>query len=140
MSLANAMDFPSKSVDTYRRAEGLGETLAMSNLAQKLIKAGFLKEADEISSAMLGFGLPTLGRPPETDRYHIKYSGEICGHAIKCNVSRHDVAEMAPMTLLGQMANQKQALMIASDTLREIRVYEKDSAEKGKFCELTSLD
>ena len=34
-----------KSVEAYRRAEGLGETLAMSNLAQKFISAGFLPEA-----------------------------------------------------------------------------------------------
>ena len=226
-------DLPSKSVGAYRKAEELGETLAMSNLAQKLIKAGFLKEADEICNraikvsdyhknvgqaiarikaipdeeeskennilgkvkpisefyrdygsaaakieidehvsrwrgpdcellvtirgrtflaegdyevprsgtlrfAMLELG--PLGKPPETDRYHVKYSGDIFGHAINCNVSRHDVAEMAPMTLLGQMANQKKALMIASDTLREIRVYEKDSAEKAKFYQLTRLD
>lgn len=37
-----------KSVKAYRMAEELGETLAMSNLAQKLIKAGFLGEAQEI--------------------------------------------------------------------------------------------
>jgi tetratricopeptide (TPR) repeat protein len=36
-----------KSVDAYRRAEALGETLAMSNLASKLISAGFLAEAQE---------------------------------------------------------------------------------------------
>ena len=36
---------PAKSVEAYRRAEGLGETLAMSNLAQKFISAGFLPEA-----------------------------------------------------------------------------------------------
>ena len=41
-------DLPSKSVDAYRKAEALGETLAMSNLAQKLIKSGFLAEATEI--------------------------------------------------------------------------------------------
>lgn len=44
----DSCDLPSKSVDTYRKAEGLGETLAMSNLAQKFISSGFLREADEI--------------------------------------------------------------------------------------------
>ncbi|MCX5720682.1 MAG: hypothetical protein NT179_01455 [Nitrospirae bacterium] len=38
----------SKSVRAYRTAEKLGETLAMSNLAQKLIGAGFLEEAEDI--------------------------------------------------------------------------------------------
>jgi hypothetical protein len=33
------------SVDAYRRAEELGETLAMSNLAYKFLAEGFLKEA-----------------------------------------------------------------------------------------------
>ena len=41
-------DLESKSVKAYRKAEELGETLAMSNLAQKLIQAGFLEEAEEI--------------------------------------------------------------------------------------------
>lgn len=36
---------PAKSVDAYRKAEEMGETLAMSNLAQKFISAGFLPEA-----------------------------------------------------------------------------------------------
>lgn len=38
---------PAKSVQAYRIAEGLGETLAMSNLAQKFMSAGFLPEAQE---------------------------------------------------------------------------------------------
>ncbi len=227
-------DLPSKSVDAYRTAEGLGETLAMSNLAQKLINAGFLKEADEICNraikikdyhknvgqaisrikaipdeeqnkgkqvldkakplseffrdygraaaqnemtnetgrwrgpdcellitikvntflaegdyelprsdstlrlALLGF--PHFDKPPQMDRYHVKYSGEIYGHTVKCTVVRQNVVDLTPSTLLGQMANQKQALMIASETLREIRVYEKDSAEKGSFYKLTRLE
>ena len=38
---------PAKSVDAYRRAEGMAETLAMSNLASKFISAGFLLEAQK---------------------------------------------------------------------------------------------
>lgn len=41
-------DLVLKSVEAYRKAEELGETLAMSNLAYKLIKAGFLPEAEEL--------------------------------------------------------------------------------------------
>jgi tetratricopeptide (TPR) repeat protein len=37
-----------KSVKAYQKAEELGETLAMSNLAQKLIRSGFLSEAESI--------------------------------------------------------------------------------------------
>ncbi len=226
-------DLASKSVNAYRKAEELGETLAMSNLAHKLIKAGFLKEADEIcnraikisdyhknvgqaiskiraipdeeqnrekqvldkakplsefyrdygraaaqneiaehagrwrgpdcelritvkgvtflaegeydvprSGATLRLallGIPSLGTSPQMDKYHIKYSGEIYGHAVKCNVTRQDVTEIAPTTLLGEMMKQKKALMIVSETLREIRVYEKDSADKVSFYTLVRV-
>ena len=37
---------PGKSVSSYRKAEEMGETLAMSNLARRLMNAGFLKEAE----------------------------------------------------------------------------------------------
>lgn len=42
-----------KSVVAYRKSEELGETLAMSNLANKLIQAGFLTEAQNICDAAL---------------------------------------------------------------------------------------
>jgi hypothetical protein len=38
---------PAKSVEAYRTAEGLGETLAMSNIANKFISEGFLPEAQK---------------------------------------------------------------------------------------------
>ncbi len=37
-----------KAVDAYRKAEELGETLAMSNLGSKYLDAGFFLEAEEI--------------------------------------------------------------------------------------------
>jgi tetratricopeptide (TPR) repeat protein len=43
-----------KSVEAYRRAEKMGETLAMNNLAQKLINAGFITEAEEICTKAIG--------------------------------------------------------------------------------------
>ena len=39
---------PGKAVEAYRRSERGGQTLAMSNIAQKLIKGGFLPEAREL--------------------------------------------------------------------------------------------
>jgi len=42
------LDLDISSVSAYRNAEGFGETIAMSNLASKLIEAGFFKEADEL--------------------------------------------------------------------------------------------
>lgn len=41
------------AVDAYHKAEELGETLAMSNLAYKFIKLGFLHEASEICNKAL---------------------------------------------------------------------------------------
>lgn len=43
----------SKSIKAYREAEKLGETLAMANLANKLIDSGFLDEAEEICKQAL---------------------------------------------------------------------------------------
>lgn len=42
------MSLQSKSVTAYRKSEEMGETLAMSNLANKLIGSGFLPEAKKI--------------------------------------------------------------------------------------------
>src|SRR5581483_5435465 len=39
---------PNNAVSAYRIAENMGETLSMSNLAFKLMRAGFLKESQEI--------------------------------------------------------------------------------------------
>jgi tetratricopeptide (TPR) repeat protein len=46
-------ELPVKSVNAYRKSEEMGETLAMSNLAEKLIKAGFLTEAQQKCEAAL---------------------------------------------------------------------------------------
>ena len=42
------LELPSKSVKSYRIAESKNNTLSMSNLAQKLIRAGFLDEAGQL--------------------------------------------------------------------------------------------
>jgi tetratricopeptide (TPR) repeat protein len=44
----SSLDLNGKAVSAYRDSEAIGGTLAMSNLAHKLIEAGFLEEADEI--------------------------------------------------------------------------------------------
>jgi len=51
IGVANAeIGIGGKAVEAYRESEKKGETLAMSNLAHKFIKAGFLKEAEELCS------------------------------------------------------------------------------------------
>jgi tetratricopeptide (TPR) repeat protein len=47
------MGMQAKSVDAYRKSEEMGETLAMSNLANKLIENGFLSEAQKICEEAL---------------------------------------------------------------------------------------
>src|SRR5262249_53726811 len=42
-----------KSIDAYRAAEGMAETLAMSNLAQRFMSGGFLSEAEKICTDAL---------------------------------------------------------------------------------------
>lgn len=43
-----SLKLPIKAVDAYRKSMELGETLAMANLANKFLKAGFLREAEEL--------------------------------------------------------------------------------------------
>jgi tetratricopeptide (TPR) repeat protein len=45
---------PAKSVGAFRRAENLHDTLAMSNLGFKLLRAGFIEEASELAKRALG--------------------------------------------------------------------------------------
>jgi len=42
------LTLPIRAVKAYRKAEELGETLAMSNLAHKFINEGFIEEANEL--------------------------------------------------------------------------------------------
>jgi tetratricopeptide (TPR) repeat protein len=47
------LDVPIRSVSAYRKAEQSGETLSMSNLANKFLKAGFIDEARVVADAAL---------------------------------------------------------------------------------------
>jgi len=47
------LNLPSKSVEAYRSSQDMDGTTAMSNLANKLIHAGFLSEAEELSQEAL---------------------------------------------------------------------------------------
>ena len=46
-------DLVVKAVEAYRKSEALGETLAMGNLAYKLLNAGFIREAEELCNKAL---------------------------------------------------------------------------------------
>lgn len=43
-----SLKLPIKAIDAYRRSMDLGETLAMANLANRFLKAGFFREAEEL--------------------------------------------------------------------------------------------
>ena len=45
---AGNLSLDAKAVEAYRRADSLGDTVAISNLANKLINQGFLEEADQL--------------------------------------------------------------------------------------------
>jgi tetratricopeptide (TPR) repeat protein len=47
------LKLPVRAVAAYRKSEELGETLAMSNLAEKLMRAGFLPEARKLLDSAL---------------------------------------------------------------------------------------
>ena len=89
-------DLDSKSVEAYRKAEELGETLAMSNLAQKLLQVGFLEEAHEICNRAIkiknyhknvNYAIARIKDLPETEE---KKEGEIIRKATSlCEFYKH---------------------------------------------------
>lgn len=215
-----------KSVKAYRKAEELGETLAMCNLAQKLVKEGFLDEAQTICDRALkvedyhknvgdaisrikevpseedkkekeliekavpisefyrdygqaaikedvkdivgrwhgpdcelqvtikdgiftaegryerlGFGLAyalgaSITAPPGSVKYHVAYEGKVYGRAAKCIFRRQEENQPAASGAL-RSAENKDVLMILSETLSEIRVYEKNASPGREFYKLT---
>jgi len=52
----DSLNMPTRSVQSYRKSEEQGGTMAMSNLAQKLITAGFLDEAQALCDKALAIG------------------------------------------------------------------------------------
>ena len=229
-------DLANNSVKAYRKSEELGETLAMSNLAQKLMKAGFLKEAEEICSRALkianyhknvshaisrtkdipeeekkkekeivnkakplsefyrdfgdaalqedapahdgrwqgpdcklritiegnqfraegsyeqpNFGLlglkeyalrlTTSSALPKKTQYRIRYEGHVAGRTVKCTMKREKVGEPSTMSsLLGGANKGIDVLMILSESLKEIKVYEKGEGKERKFYVITRIE
>jgi tetratricopeptide (TPR) repeat protein len=228
IGVANArLDLDCKAVEAYRKSEELGGTLAMSNLAKKLIYAGFLPEAEEICeqamkikdydkkiglaisrikevqeeeerkqetilsdtkqyrefyrdfgracgkpspSPLLGawqgpkcnldveikegiltaegsYEVPSVNalasaitgwkgflQTPEVTRNLVRYKGILTGLAVKCQVTVEGEGQaVKSRTLLTETAGSREALMIISDDLNEILVYEKGAPEAQKF-------
>jgi len=223
------------SVADYRKAESLGETLAMSNLAQKYISAGFLPEAEKVceqatkvqdyhkdvgqaifrikkvqedeekkfknitagakvyhefykgfakaaakadikgdigmwqdkrcqleikidngrfeargnyevqsAAGLLGMAqvsFPLLLPPKNSSHYSITYKGDLTGFAVKAKILIEKLEDKKDKTLLSESGPEtKDVLMIVSDDLQEIRVYDKDATENNRFYTINRLN
>jgi len=219
------------AVNAYRKAEELGETLAMSNFANKLINAGFLNEAQEICDRALGvegyhknvnhsiarikdipeeeenkrkeivdratpvsafyreygraalqedaadhsgrwkgpdcelsitikgkrflaegsydqpqyalalLGLQAPGTLSKMRRHHVRYEGKVEGRSVKCIFTRLVEGEIAvSRSWLGGADKGVDLLMILSESLREIKVYQREGAKERMFSELSRID
>lgn len=109
-----------KSVEAYQKSDELGETLAMSNLAQKFIKAGFLKEAEDICN-----------RAIKQKDYH-----KNVGHAI---VRIRDVPEIETNKkeeIVKRVAPIREFLRDYGHALAEKTIGEYHGRWQGKDCEL----
>jgi Tfp pilus assembly protein PilF len=232
----NYCDLPNKSTTAYKKAEELGSTIAMSNLANKLINVGFLKEAEEICNRAIKYqdyhknvldsissiknvpeqedkkekpildrvkplsefyreyGYASLqsgpenlagswrgpqcnlsltikdnqitatgnyerqpaylfsravGATPGKKHYKIKYEGKVFGRAIQGVVWELEEEEprldsrasILTAALKGEGSeNKSDVLMILSESLQEIRVYEKNAGKNIKFYSLKRID
>jgi hypothetical protein len=86
-------------------------------------------------------GMP--GQPPrEPDKYRIRYRGEIYGCTIKGNVTREEIRKPAIIpSLLTEKKDETKVLMVASEDLSEISVYEKGAFKKGpRFYKLNRIN
>ncbi len=233
----NHFDLVGKAVEAYRRAEELGDTVAMSNLAFNFIKGGFFKEADDICSKAMqvkeydkrvnqaitslkelpdeetkkqeeivskalplseffrGFGHALLqleptdqeGRwqgpdcelkvtvkngvffavgeyeqknyglglgnalaglrasasPSTVKRFRVVYEGSVQGRAINGTVRREEVGKQVVPTalsaLLGGTDNESSVLLVMSDSLRKVAVYERGKGNEVKFYSLDHI-
>lgn len=88
----------------------------------------------------LAFGLAGLmGSSPvltsKVTKYRIRYEGTLIGLSAKCHKTEVEV-DGGPKyieTFLGSLSKAKKCLMIISDRLNEIQVYEEDATESERF-------
>ena len=131
-------DMPAKSVDCYRKSEEQGETLAMSNLGNKLMRAGFLAEAqDELNKALaikdyhrnVGDGLARLKDIPDQED---KKKQEIL-EGVKRKAEFYRLVGRAisqPPTSLGgrwRGPNCEFVVSVSANKIRAIGNYERDA-------------
>jgi hypothetical protein len=92
-----------------------------------------------LASALAGW--KGMLQPRGVTRNSIRYEGAITSLAVKCQVTIEETGQaVKSRTLLTETAGSKEALMIISDDLNEIRVYEKDAPEGQKFYLLKRIE
>lgn len=101
------LKLPANSVKAYKKAAELGETLAMSNLAYKYIRGGFLEDAKAQCDRALATPSPHKS---------------IWGRSVVATVSHKRVD--APESLLLSAGSDKRALLIISEDGQTIEVRE----------------
>lgn len=88
-----------------------------------------------LASALMGW--KGILQPSGVTRNLIRYEGVITGLAVKCRVTIESndkaISSKTLLTSLTSGAESKETLMVISDDLREIRVYEKEAAEGQRF-------
>lgn len=85
-----------------------------------------------LAAALAGGPAPLQASKPI--KHIIHYKGKLTGLAVKCKVTVEEEGQaVKPRSFLAETAGSKEALMIISDDLNEIRVYEKDAPEAQKF-------
>jgi len=130
---------PAKSVSAYRNAESMDETLAMSNLAQKFINAGFLDEAEAQCDKALAIGDvhenvgSSLARVKKTPEEEDNKEAEIVGTALPMSEFYADLGRAITQTEPTEIGSKWEgpdcvlSVTVDGSSFRAIGVYEKPS-------------
>jgi len=109
---------------------------------QTFVAEGYYNLPQQRGPLLAGFFTiqPWAKTQPDVTKYHVKYEGKIDGLAVKCIVSKSEAGESdRPKTLLGEILNKQDALMIFSESFMEIKVFEKGPHDDHKFYKITKL-
>lgn len=112
-----------KSIEAFRNAESLDETLAMSNLANRLLETGFLPEADEIVKNAL-----------KKDDYH-----KNVGHTLNRIKGLPDLEDKKLAQILDDILPIKQFYRLYGDALLDTDITEYQGKWKGTSCDFNVL-
>lgn len=91
--------------------------------------------------AMLQPSSPLLLPPKNSKHYSISYRGDLTGFAVKAIFLNEEIRDKKDKTILSETGPEaKDVLLIISDDLQEIRVYEKDAPENNRFYTIKKIN